>query len=450
MNTQSMLKFFHTGQTREHSTRIHALQHLKTVLFAHEAEIFTALKSDLNKSTHDAYMTEFGQVLHAITASVHYLKKHRNNAERVNTPFALFGAKSKIYHEPFGNVLVIAPWNYPLQLALVPLISAIAAGNVAVLKPSELAPATEAILVKIIADAFPPHYVQCQTGGVETTQQLLAMKWDFICFTGSTLVGRIVMEAAAKQLTPVLLELGGKSPVIVDESADLALAARRIAYGKVINAGQTCIAPDHVFVHSSVEVDFLPLLANELEQQWQASPAVERPKIISEKHYHRLASFIVNGTVYSGGQCDPATHTIAPTILIDSTWHDNVMREEIFGPVLPVLTYTDFDQFIAEQQQRAEPLACYFFSNDKKRINKLTQQLRFGNGAINDTLMQIVNEALPFGGMGESGLGVYHGESSFKTFSHQKSVLHQTTAFDLSLRYKKTPFATKMIRKMFK
>ncbi|MGL5549163.1 MAG: aldehyde dehydrogenase family protein [Culicoidibacterales bacterium] len=449
MDLHVLTDFFHSGQTRTHATRITTLKQLKATLLALEPEILAALQADLNKAEHEAYVTEFGQVLHAISEAIHYLRKHQTNANKVKTPFALFGAKSVIYTEPFGNVLVIAPWNYPLQLALVPLIGAIAAGNVAVLKPSELAPATEAILAKIIAQAFPPHYVQCVCGGVEATQQLLALKWDFICFTGSTPVGKIVMEAAAKHLTPVLLELGGKSPVIVDETADLALAARRIAYGKVLNAGQTCIAPDHVFVHETVIAQFLPLLAQELQTQWPSNLATGPVKIISPKHFQRLVNFLTQGHIYHGGSYDAATQTLEPTIMTDVAFTTSLMQEEIFGPILPVIPFSDFATLLREQQQLPQPLACYFFSQNQTRVQQLLQQLRFGNGAINDTLMQIVNDRLPFGGMGPSGIGTYHGEASIKTFSHQKSVLHQTTQFDLALRYKRTPFATKLMRKMF-
>ncbi|MGL4952992.1 MAG: aldehyde dehydrogenase family protein, partial [Culicoidibacterales bacterium] len=298
MNRNLLTDYFHTGATRDHKTRIHALKQLKTTLLQLESEILAALHADLNKAEHEAYVTEFGQVLHAITEAIHYLRKHQHNQTKVKTPFALFGAKSVVYHEPYGTVLVIAPWNYPLQLALVPLIGAIAAGNVAVLKPSELAPATEAVLAKIIELAFPAHYVQCQLGGIDVNQQLLAMKWDFICFTGSTPVGQIVMEAAAKHITPVLLELGGKSPVIVDETADLALAARRIAYGKVLNAGQTCIAPDHLIVHEQVVDQFLPLLATELAQQWPSQLANGPVKIINQRHFERLTRLLTSGKIY--------------------------------------------------------------------------------------------------------------------------------------------------------
>lgn len=449
LDTKIMMDYFHTGETRKFATRVRALKHFKKVLKHHEAELLAALKSDLNKAPQEAYASEIGQVYAAINESIKYLKTNKDNRTEVKTPFVLFGAKSYIYDEPYGNTLIIAPWNYPIQLALIPLVAAIAAGNVAVVKPSELAPASEAALVHVLTTAFPAEYVQVFTGGIRETQGLLAKRWDFICFTGSTKIGRLVMKAAAEHLTPVLLELGGKSPVIVDESANLRLAAKRIANGKLINAGQTCIAPDYVVVHEKVAPKFLRLLADEFHKQWPQTQA-EAPRIINERQYHRLSAYLADGTIYAGGQTDIQALTIEPTILVDVDWQAPVMEHEIFGPILPVLTYRDFGELLAHQQQLPQPLAFYFFSGKRRRVREVMQKMRFGNGAINDTVMQIINPNLPFGGMGPSGIGVYHGEASIKTFSHQKAVLHQSRLFDNHLRYHKNRFAYALIRQVYR
>ncbi|MEW8985902.1 MAG: aldehyde dehydrogenase, partial [Bacillus sp. (in: firmicutes)] len=358
------------------------------------------------------------------------------NPEKVKTPVSNIGSTSYIYSEPYGVVLIIAPWNYPFQLAIAPLIGAIAAGNCAILKPSELTPKTSELLRKMITDLFPEEYIAVVEGGVEASQSLLAEDVDYIFFTGSVPIGKVIMEAAAKNLTPVTLELGGKSPCIVHHDANVKLAAKRIAWGKFINAGQTCVAPDYLYVHESIRDEFLQdfqLATHELYGAALENP--EYTRIVSKRHFDRLLTFLNNGDMFMGGGSNEETLTIEPTVLTEITWNDPIMQEEIFGPILPVLPYRELSEVIDGIHKHPNPLALYLFSENESIQQEVLHQLSFGGGCINDTVYHLASPYLPFGGVGSSGIGAYHGKGSFDTFSHRKSVLKQTTKFDLPFRY---------------
>jgi aldehyde dehydrogenase (NAD+) len=423
--------------------RINSLQKLKSVLIELETDIQMALMSDLGKSEFESYATEIGFILEEIKYTTKNIKSWVKR-KRVPTPLALMPGKSYIYPEPHGVVLIIAPWNYPLQLALSPLIGAIAAGNTVVLKPSELAPHTSLVIEKIITRVFDPFDVKVVLGGVEVAEELLKQKWDYIFFTGSTAVGRIVMKAAANFLTPVTLELGGKSPCIVEESANIDLAAKRIVWGKFVNCGQTCVAPDYVLVHESLQDKLIEQISKYLKifytSEIHKSP--DYPRIIGERHIDRLRKLIIPSKVAIGGEVDSVAKFIAPTILRDVSWEDEVMKDEIFGPILPILTYQKFDEIFSSIKRYSKPLALYFFSENKSRTDEVLSKLSFGGGCVNDTVIHLANPHLPFGGIGESGVGAYHGKKSFDTFSHFKSVFHQSRLIDIPVRY--PPYKGKM------
>lgn len=428
--------FFRSGATKELSYRIQALEKLREAIRKNEQSLFHTLKEDLNKSEFEAYATEIGVVLEEIR----FILKHINDwvkPEKVKTPVSHIGSTSYIYSDPYGVVLIIAPWNYPFQLAIAPLIGAIAAGNCAILKPSELTPKTSELLRKMITDLFPEEYITVVEGGVEASQALLAEDVDYIFFTGSVPVGKVIMEAAAKNLTPVTLELGGKSPCIVHHDANVKLAAKRIAWGKFINAGQTCVAPDYLYVHESIRDEFLQeiqLVTHEL----YGAKALENPeytRIVSKRHFDRLLTFLNNGDMFMGGGSNEETLTIEPTVLTEITWNDPIMQDEIFGPILPVLPYRELSEVIDGIHKHPNPLALYLFSENESIQQEVLQQISFGGGCINDTVYHLASPYLPFGGVGSSGIGTYHGKGSFDTFSHRKSVLKQTTKFDLPFRY---------------
>ena len=444
-------EFFSKGQTKNLDFRINSLQKLKDLIHSHEQELMEALKNDLNKSEFDAYITEIGILLEEIRFTMKHLKKWAK-PRKVKSSLAQIGSKSMIYPEPYGVTLIISPWNYPFQLAVAPLIGAIAAGNCAVLKPSELTPVTSKLLGKMISNAFPPEYITVVQGGVETSQALLKERWDYIFFTGSVSVGKIVMEAAAKHLTPVTLELGGKSPCIVHRDANLRLAAKRIAWGKFINAGQTCVAPDYLYIHRDVQNEFLSLLEKAIKELYTEDvfESGEFTRIVSERHFKRLTHFINGSSIYRGGQHDDSRLTIEPTVLKDVTWEDDVMQEEIFGPILPVLTYDDPTEMIQEIKQRPKPLALYVFSENESFQQTILDHISFGGGCINDTVYHLSSPYLPFGGVGESGVGAYHGKGSFDTFSHEKSILKQTTVVDLPFRYQNRKNGLKLLKKLIK
>lgn len=455
MTTQALFtsqrQYFLDGHTRSISKRREALLHFADVIRQHEADIMEALRLDLGKSDTEAYTTEIGFVLHEarfLAKRLHRYAKPR----KVKTAMTHVGSRGIIMPEPYGTTLIIAPWNYPFQLAAAPLLGAIAAGNTAIIKPSELTPHTSSLLARMIQQAFDPQLAVVIEGGVETSQELLALPFDYIFFTGSVAVGRIVMEAAAKQLIPLTLELGGKSPCIVHHDASIELAAKRIAFGKWTNAGQTCVAPDYVYVHRSKRDELVNALQQAVISFYGRTPldSPDYPSIVSERHLERLSRFLQEGTIAFGGQQLPSERRLAPTVLTDITWDMPIMQEEIFGPLLPILVYDDLEEVIKAVQARPKPLALYLFTNNTAVKDRVLTSLSFGGGCVNDTLMHLATPYLPFGGVGESGMGAYHGRYSFDTFSHQKSVLHQTTVFDLALRYPGAKNSLKWMKKLLK
>lgn len=438
--------FFQSGKTKELSYRIEALTTIGNLIRSHETELMAALKKDLNKSDFDTYITEMGILLEEIRFTLKHIKDW-TQPRKVKTAFTQMGSKSYIYSEPYGVVLIISPWNYPLQLAIAPLIGAIAAGNCAILKPSELTPETSKLMAELISKTFPPEYISVVQGDAEITQGLLKEKFDYIFFTGSVAVGRVIMEAAARHLTPVTLELGGKSPCIVHHDANLKFAAKRIAWGKFINAGQTCVAPDYLYVHSDIKDEFLRVLIESIKELYAVIVKNgEFTRIVSERHFNRVASLLTSGEILHGGKNSIDNLTIEPTLLGGITWDDAIMKEEIFGPILPILDYNDERTMINKINEHPKPLALYIFSESKEFQATILNSISFGGGCINDTVMHLSSPYLPFGGVGESGIGAYHGRGSFDVFSHQKSILKQTTTFDLPFRYPNRKDALKQIK----
>ena len=442
-------KYYFTGETKSYEFRQKQLEALRNVIREYEPEVIQALKIDLHKSEFEAYTTEIGFLLEEIKFTLKHLKDWMS-PKKVKSPVTHLGSKSLIHQEPYGVTLIIAPWNYPFQLQLAPLIGAIAAGNCAVLKPSELTPTVSGVIAKMIREVFPVNYISVVEGGVDVSTELLKQPFDHIFFTGSVQVGKIVMEAAAKQLIPVTLELGGKSPAIVDVDANLKLAAKRIVWGKFTNAGQTCIAPDYLYVHSDVKSEFLQHMSEAITEFYGDNPLTNEKygHIVSDNHFERLKGFLKNGDVLIGGKHCAKERVIAPTIIDHISWEDPVMQEEIFGPIFPVLEFSDLEVVIQEVRRRPKPLALYFFSESENKQDRITSSLSFGGGCMNDTLMHIVSPHLPFGGVGSSGSGSYHGEASFKTFSHEKSIVKQTTKFDFSFRYPSAKNGLKMIKRI--
>jgi len=428
--------YFATGATRPIAARIRALKALQTALPTFEDELMAALHRDLHKPDFEAYATEVGFVYDELRYTIKHLAKWAA-PRRVPTPVVHFPASSHIHFDPYGVALIIAPWNYPLQLALVPLIGALAAGNCAVLKPSELTPHTSEVLARLIRSAFDPELVTVVEGDARVSQALLDERFDYIFFTGSVRVGQLVMEKAARHLTPVTLELGGKSPCVVHRDARLELAARRIVWGKFLNAGQTCVAPDYVLVHETVKEELIGHMQQVLKQFYGEDPtaSADYPRIVNDGHFARLTALMQHGTVRAGGHVNAAERYIAPTLIDDVTWDDPIMQDEIFGPLLPILTYRDLPEAIATIQGQPRPLAAYLFSESPHIHSDFLQHTSFGGGCINDTIVHLASPHLPFGGTGSSGIGGYHGQHSFETFSHRKSVMTRGSWLDLPLRY---------------
>jgi len=416
-----------------------------------ENEIIQALFDDFKKSPFESVLTETSYVISDLKDTIKNIR-HWAKPKRVWPSLLNFPSTDYIYKEPYGKVLVIAPWNYPFQLALCPLISAVAAGNQVVLKPSELTPKTSAIIAKIIAKTFLTDHVEVIEGGVEATQKLLAERWDYIFFTGSVPVGKIVAKAAAENLTPVTLELGGKNPCIIDETANLKLAAKRIVWGKFINAGQTCIAPDYILIQENVKNNFVDFLKTEITIAYGENPkkSPDYPRIVNEKNCLRLVKMIEPKKVIFGGQNDIENCYIAPTLIDESSLDSLIMKEEIFGPLLPIITYKEELEISSTILKYEKPLALYVFSEDKRFTKKIIQSHSFGGGCINETVMHFSNKRLPFGGVGHSGMGAYHGRLSFETFTHYKAVIKKATWLDLPMRY--APYNNKLasIRKLLK
>lgn len=425
--TKKQLSFFNSGKTKDVAFRIETLKKLRELVVRHEDDILKAVKADLNKPEMEAKRAEVGLVLSEIDFAVENLAEWAAPKE-VETPSTHAGAKSYIYQDPYGLALVIAPWNYPFQLAVSPVVGAIAAGNCVVLKPSELTPHTSSLLAKMFNENFPEEYMTVVEGEVETSTALLKENFDYIFFTGSTMVGKIVAEAAAKHLTPVTLELGGKSPTIVHEDANIEEAAKRIARGKFANAGQTCVAPDYILVQRNVKDELLANLKEVVTNTYgeDVSQNLDFPHVVSEKHFDRLSSFLTNGDIVFGGKTDRSRLFIEPTVLDNISWEDNVMQDEIFGPILPVIVYDEISEVIQAIVKRPKPLALYLFSEDEAVQDHILNSVSFGGGSINDTINHMTSHYLPFGGVGDSGMGAYHGKASFDTFSHAKSILKRS------------------------
>ena len=443
--------FFMNGNTIEYSIRKEKLQLLKQMLKKYETDIYDALKIDLNKSEHETFTTELGILYTEIDFAIKHLQEWMAPA-KVNAPMTHKGTKNFIFKEPYGVCLIISPWNYPLQLALAPLIGAIAAGNCAIIKPSEYAKATSIILEEMIKDTFDPSFVKVVQGDKEISEKLLQQRFDYIFFTGSTAVGRIIMKEASKHLTPVTLELGGKSPAIVDKDASIQLAAKRIVWGKFTNAGQTCVAPDFLYVHDKVKFKLLKEMKKQIKSFYGKAPLKNKDyiRIINQKHFDRLKNYLHNGSILHGGNVDSEYLMIEPTILDKVSWEDEMMQEEIFGPILPVFTFHDIEEAVERLKPQEKPLALYYFGENGKTQQQVIQYLSFGGGSINDTLYHLANPHLPFGGVGNSGMGAYHGKYSFDTFSHSKSILKQTTKFDLPFRYPGGKLSQSLVKKIMK
>lgn len=444
--------FFASGRTIPVSFRQEQLHKLKRSLLAHEKDLNEALQKDLGKSRMESYMCEVGLTLSELT----WMQKHLSSLsakKRVPTPLAQFAARSFRSPSPYGTVLIMSPWNYPVLLTLEPLIDAIAAGNTAIVKPSAYAPYTCEVMKQIMEECFPQSYVAVVTGGRAENQTLLQQRFDMIFFTGGKTVGREVLRHAAEYLTPVTLELGGKSPCIVDSSAKIKLAARRIVFGKYLNCGQTCVAPDYVLCDKTIRDELVLAIQAEIRRQFGAAP-LENPnygKIVNRKHFERLLGLIDERKLVCGGQNNPDTLRIAPTVLTDVTWEDAVMGEEIFGPILPVLTFGTLEEAIQTVEAHPHPLALYFFSENKTAQSQILNCCRFGGGCINDTIIHLATSAMPFGGVGESGMGGYHGKAGFETFSHYRSIVDKKTWMDLPIRYQNyTALKEKMLRMFLK
>lgn len=427
--------YFRSHQTKDIRFRLEQLRKLKKVIQKYQVEIERALWEDLHKSPEEAYLTEISIVLSEINHHIRNLK-YWARPVKVSTPIALFPSKSHIHFEPLGLSLIIAPWNYPFQLVMNPLIGAISSGCCAILKPSPDASATASLIEKLIHETFDPAYVSVVQGGREVNEILLKQRFDLIFFTGSSKVGKVVMRAAAENLTPVILELGGKSPCIVDKDANLDLAAKRIAWGKWMNAGQTCIAPDYVFVHESVKDVLLQKLVTQIQKTFGENSEQSRfyPRIVNSSAFERLESLLQNAEIFWGGKRDKANLFISPTILDNTSPTDPIMQDEIFGPILPILTFQQLEEALDYINKNEKPLAFYFFGKNKQGKDVLHRSSS-GGVCINDTLLHIANHNLPFGGVGNSGLGKYHGHESFMAFSNKRGVVQSSTWFDLPFKY---------------
>ncbi|MBR4092883.1 MAG: aldehyde dehydrogenase [Oscillospiraceae bacterium] len=440
-------EYYRTGVTIPTDFRIKQLKKLYAIVKKYEKEINDALKADLGKSHYEGFMCESGLVLSEIS---YMIKNTRKFARRktVYTPLAQFPSHSYKQPVPYGNTLIMSPWNYPFLLTIDPLANAIAAGNTVVLKPSAYSPNTSKIVEKIISECFNPEYVAVVTGGRAENTALLDGKFDFVFFTGSQAVGKEVLRHTAENLIPAVLELGGKSPCIVDKTADIKLAAKRIVFGKYLNCGQTCVAPDHIICEKSIKDKFIEEVKKQVKLQFGENPLENENygKIINKKHFERLCSLIDGEKVVVGGNANPETLQIAPTVMDNVTYDDAVMGEEIFGPIMPILTFDDFDILISEIKEKDEPLALYIFSSDKKRIKKVTTELSYGGGCVNDVIIHLATSEMGFGGVGKSGMGSYHGKDGFDAFSHTKSIVDKKIWLDLPMRYQ--PYKSKFYEKL--
>lgn len=428
--------FFATNETKDVRFRTDALKRLRLAILRNEDKINEALKKDLGKSRFESYMCETGMVLEEIRYTIKNVRRWSRD-KRVSSPLSQFPSKSYIISEPYGSVLVIAPWNYPFMLALQPLVSAIAAGNCAVVKPSEYSPHTSKVISELICELFDPSYVAVVEGGADISEALLCERFDYIFYTGGVSVGRIVMQKAAENLTPVTLELGGKSPCIVDETADIELAAKRIVFGKLLNAGQTCVAPDYLIVQSGIREKLLLAIRKYITGFLGSSPLENKdyPRIITKRHFDRIIDMIKDESICIGGGYNADTLKIEPTIIDRASLDSPAMSEEIFGPVLPIVYFDRIEEAIDIVQRGEKPLALYLFTCDRSNERRVLESISFGGGCVNDTVIHLASNLLPFGGVGTSGIGAYHGKYGFDTFTHKKSIVKKSNLIDLPIRY---------------
>ena len=433
---ESQKKFFQTGATLDINFRIEKLKLLKEVIKGHETELSAALKQDLGKSSFESFMCEIGLVLEEISFMIKNIKK-LSTEKKVPTPLVNFASRSYTKPTPYGNTLIISPWNYPFLLTMGPLVDSIAAGNTAMIKPSKNSPATIQIMSKIIKTCFKEDYVFLVDKDIDKARDLIKQKFDFIFFTGSSSVGKEVLRNAAEHLTPVVLELGGKSPCIVDKTANINLVAKRIVFGKFLNCGQTCVAPDYILCQKSVLKDLQRELCVQIEKQYSIKPLknANYGKIINQKQFERLLGLIEKDKVIIGGNSNKKTLQIEPTIMTNVSWQDKIMQEEIFGPILPILTFDKIEEIINILNQKPKPLALYLFSNNKENIKQITSRVQYGGGCINDTIIHLATTQMAFGGVGESGMGSYHGSQGFRTFCHTKSIVDKKNWIDFPVRY---------------
>ena len=431
--------FFNSNFTKEVNLRIETLKKLKLILKENEDKLYTAIYDDFKKSKFETYLTELSLIYNELNDAIRNLKKW-SKQKRVRTNLANFPAKSYIIPEPLGTILVISAWNYPYQIALIPAISAIAAGNTVVIKPSEIPNNTSKVLAQLINANFDENHLTVIEGDVATTTELLQQKWDKIFFTGSTPVGKIIYKAAAENLTPVTLELGGKSPTFVLADCNIKITAKRIVWAKFLNAGQTCIAPDYLLVEKRVETKLLEALKKEIEDFYPHSENINENfvQIVNERNFNRLAQLIPTDKIYHGGEVNPENRSIAPTLLRNIGFEDHIMQDEIFGPILPIIAFENLEDVIKKVKEKEKPLSLYIYSINKKVIKKILHEISFGGGAINESLVQTSNPNLPFGGVGASGIGNYHSKTGFDTFTHYKSILHKTSWLEPNIKY--TPF----------
>lgn len=428
--------FFRTGATLSVDFRIEKLKNLHQAISANEDEICRALALDLGKSSYESYMCEVGLALSEISFMIRHTRSFARE-KTVRTPLSQFASRSYRKPVPYGNVLIMSPWNYPFLLTIDPLANAIAAGNTAIVKPSAYSPATSDVICRIIGQVFAPEHVSVVTGGRDENRALLEQKFDMIFFTGSQNVGKEVLRHAAENLTPAVLELGGKSPCIVDSSAKVRLAAKRIVFGKYLNCGQTCVAPDYILCHESIKDNLVAELSKQIRLQFGSDPvaSADYGKIINEKHFDRIVGLIEPSKVVCGGRFDRTSLKIEPTVMDNVTWDDPVMQEEIFGPLMPVLTYSSIDEVYALLSDKPKPLALYIFAQDKRLVKDITSRISYGGGCVNDVVIHLATSHMPFGGVGESGMGAYHGKTGFDVFSHTKSIVDKKTWIDLPMRY---------------
>ena len=440
---QEQKSFFASQQTKDISFRKEMLKKLQKELIKRESDIIKALYSDFKKSEYEAVLTETSIVLGELKMTLSKINSWAKT-KRVLPSLLNFPSSAKIYKEPFGTVLIISPWNYPYQLAFAPLIGAIAAGNTAVLKPSELTPHTSAITKEIVEADFDKKHAVVIEGGIETSKELLTQRWDYIFFTGSVSVGKIIAKSAAEYLTPVTLELGGKSPCVIDESANIKLAAKRIVWGKFVNGGQTCIAPDYLLIHTSVKDKFVNYFKEELTKAYGENPekSSDFPRIINAKNFNRLATMLSNENFLIGGKTNSEDNYISPTLIDEPSLDSEVMKGEIFGPILPLISYDNEEKIEKIISKYDKPLAFYIFSTNNDYAKKMVAKYSFGGGTINDTTVHFVNHRLAFGGVGESGIGGYHGKHTFDTFTHSKGVVKRGNWLDLPIRY--APYTNKL------